>query len=50
VGLVGLPRPAGLGIPPLVHRLFVDGLDWLLEVGGKRLGPKHVFDRPVGLP
>ena len=43
------PRLAGLGIPPLGCRLFVDGLDWLLEVGGKRLGPKHMIDRPVGL-
>ena len=38
-----------MGIPPLGHRLFVDGLDSLLEVGGKRLGPKHVIDRPDGL-
>ena len=27
----------------------MDGLDWLLEVGGKGLGPKHVIDRPAGL-
>ena len=48
-GRPAYPRPAGLGIPPSGHRLFVDGLDWLLEVGGKGLGPKHVIDRLAGL-
>ena len=43
------PRLAGLGIPPSGHRLFVDSLDCLLEVGGGGLGPKHVIVRPAGL-
>ena len=49
MGPAASPRPAGLGIPPSGHRLFVDGLDCLLEVGGRGLGPKHVIVRPAGL-
>ena len=43
----GAGRP---GDPTIWPPIFVDGLDCLLEVGGEGLGPKHVIDRPVGLP
>jgi len=47
------PRPAGLGMPPRVHRLLDSGSDYLLESVGSWLrlavacaGPS----RPLGLP
>ena len=50
VGPAGLPLAGRPGDPTIWPPIFVDGLDCLLEVGGEGLGPKHVIDRPVGLP
>ena len=38
-----------MGISPSGHLLYVDGLDCLLQVGGRGLGPKHVIVRLAGL-
>ena len=44
------PTPAGLGMPPRVHRLSDSGSDYLLESVGSWVCAVIAVARPVGLP